>query len=344
MTYRFNGYVNKRYIIEQQEELFAALFSMNIDNRTKVTSPLRDNDKSPGCIFRKKNGVMNFIDYADNPTHFNIIEFYARLYRISLESSELKLYNVIADGKVLEKVKFSVTLKNRKSGSARITYIETPWSRAHISYWEQYGLTKEQLEPLIKPISDLKYVDLNNRVDMVVSYRSVAFLIMLGEGKYKAYCPHSVKHKFITNVRQNTIGGLELLDRKKKYVVIEKSFKDWAILYFSGINCIWFQNEGMIPDDEILISQIRKFQVQLILFDGDEAGIKASEKLRLKLRQVSPKAALIECIKIEHRWCHDVGEFLETGKSQIIDTIKRMVYFSLFFNKMDRKCKRKSKA
>ena len=61
-------------------------------------------------------------------------------------------------------------------------------------------------------------------------------------------------------------------------MLITKSYKDWRVLKNAGYNTIWLQNEGCkIPFDRLI--QLQQYRTKFILFDNDDAGIKASNNL-----------------------------------------------------------------
>ena len=77
----------------------------------------------------------------------------------------------------------------------------------------------------------------------------------------------------------NDVGGINSLVSFGRQLVITKSYKDWRVLKNIGLNVIWFQSENMFPSISILQDLASRFTNFTILFDNDEAGIKAGEKL-----------------------------------------------------------------
>ena len=89
-----------------------------------------------------------------------------------------------------------------------------------------------------------------------------------------------MKGKWFTNCTQNDIGGLYLLRKDVDKLVITKSYKDWRVIINQGVNAIWFQNEGMIPNQDILSELIVNYTEIIIWFDNDSTGIAKARVIR----------------------------------------------------------------
>ena len=100
------------------------------------------------------------------------------------------------------------------------------------------------------------------------------------DSKKKLYFPYREgKLKFVTSCTKNDVGGIKHLPPFGKQLIITKSYKDYRVLLNNGKNVIWFQNEGMFPDIEILLSIVKRFEQVIVFFDNDVQGILSSQKL-----------------------------------------------------------------
>jgi hypothetical protein len=145
------------------------------------------------------------------------------------------------------------------------------------------------------------------------------------------------KSKWLTNCTNNDIGGLHLLSPSKSYIIIAKSYKDWRVLTNQGLNCIYFQNEGQIPDDNIMLWLMYTYNVRQVIvwFDNDSTGIQASMKVVNWLNQLMnsliatsvclPEQLLSESVKdpsdMMHKKGHHVlNSFIYHNVSTIINS------------------------
>lgn len=325
-------------IVANQEYLFSTIIGLSIDSNTKITSPLRYGDKSAGCKFRKFKGIMYFIDFADNPVAFNIVNFYARLTGFSKEKAENELYRIIGgiSELLILKKDFTVSLKNRKKAYLNeIMYISRPWKKIDQRYWSKFGITIEELiEDGVFPITDLKIYNEESTLVNVNFYKP-CYLIPLGKRIYKAYCPTCDKEmKWWTNATNNTVGNIQNYSKEEDYVIIEKSYKDSKILSQYSINNVWFQNEGQLPSPEILARIFSSKKIIIIFFDNDGPGIDAAEKVRSELVRFLDKDTLITVLDNKDYRYSDIAEIREFNLekfNRVIEFLKRSIQFSKMF-------------
>jgi len=76
-----------------------------------------------------------------------------------------------------------------------------------------------------------------------------------------------------------------------KELIITKGYKDYRVLKNNGKNVVWFQNEGMMPNDLILNHLVNHFVNVIVWFDNDQPGITASEKVKNHINTLVPGKA-----------------------------------------------------
>ena len=155
-------------------------------------------------------------------------------------------------------------------------------------FWgTKYGIKKSDLfEDSVFPIDLIKIIYKNKKKEPVLFHiKDIAYSFAeFPEGRKKIYRPAMKgKYKFLTNCTKNDIGGLKHFPISGRQAVITKSYKDYRVLKNQGLNVIWFQNEGMTPDIEILKNILNGYDEIVVFFDNDATGIKASEKLFILL-------------------------------------------------------------
>ena len=282
--------LNAQTILQQysQEEIIKIVFGEYPNYGKMYSSPFR-NDDHPGCVFEhRENGMIYFVDWADNPVNrdcfqiimdkFNIefvdalryITYYFTNHDLVIEVEPNQ--NIINEYQRKPKPKFPILYKVRNFG--KIDTIE----------WGKCGISIEDLmEDGVKAISAYKFFSFKRQCYMYImcnnspqSYVYTEFI----SGHVKIYRPH-IKDagKWTTNCSQNDIGNYINLPLTGKQLIITKSYKDCRVLRNLGYTAIWFQNEGMFPDDWFFKDIIPRFSDIVILFDNDNAGIKNAKKL-----------------------------------------------------------------
>ena len=290
------GFINQNIILDyvSQEEIFQLVFGYLPEEYIYVTSPFRT-DRNPGCWFEKSSsysGKLRFIDYANDfgkpmdcfdavQKYFQISNFYLTLEFIY--NKLIKGKNRIAEHKISpliipERKKVSILFDSRK------------FQNRDADHWKRYEISKQNLID-DKVFAVNKYFLINTKIGDVSSrcYDICYAYTEFQEGRKKLYFPYREgKKRFITNCTKNDIGGMHLLPPFGSQLIITKSYKDWRVLVNNGKYAIWFQNEGMIPDDEKLMNIVKKFNKVIVFFDNDNQGITSSNKISDKINSHFP--------------------------------------------------------
>lgn len=303
-----------------QEEIFGWCLKDIVSTDRKYCSPLR-NDRHPACYFRyDNNGTLWFCDWASIKSHYNCFQFYSAAVGVPYEFVYEHIWNNVDDC-AMYATSFvpSVTHKKRShTGATTIKVLEKEWSENEIRYWQQYGITTEQLESdNVKP---LKAVMISNGDDSY-SFRvtKMAFEYKFPDDRKKIYQPYNSKGKWYTNCNANDIGNIGNLPENGYNLIITKSYKDCRVLRNLGWNSIWFQNEGMCPSADVLEPLLDRFEKVHVFYDNDKAGIVAAEKIRNVLLKH----------KNDVRTFHLPEELLDKGVKDSSDFVKAFSYKQL---------------
>jgi hypothetical protein len=291
------GYISKKGILEKvtQEEIFQLVFGFLPEESQYVVSPLRE-DGTPGAWFSYHiNGVLYFVDFGANPTHrdcFSMVQTYFKfpnfyltleyIYQKLIQGNEDKLKKIVIENKIVtEKPKVRILIEAR------------PFNINDQIFWTKYEVTKSQLVE-DKVFAIRKFYALNTKAgniiadcnDLAYSYNDFS------NSKKKVYFPQREgKRRFLTNCSKDDVGGINSLMTYGKELIITKSYKDYRVLKNNGKNVVWFQNEGMIPNDNIIKMLINNFSKILVWYDNDSVGIESSEKVKNHINSfVSSKA------------------------------------------------------
>ena len=284
-----SGFIDKNEILKYvtEEDIYELVFGYKPEEYDKVCSPMRV-DYSPGAFFSRSpyTDKLLFIDFGDpNNTHYDCFSAVKTYYNLpNFYQTLVFIYNHLIKGQNLtkrEQINKTVTIKPEDK-RVKIILQTRPYLIMDKIFWERYGIDKSHLlEDRVLPITKYK-------VESIVkgSYINSAHTLSYAytdfpSGNKKIYFPYRDGNKrFLTNCSKNDIGGLSKLDFNDPQLVITKSYKDYRVLKNLGYNCIWLQNEGMIPDIDVLKTFIPYFEDIIIFYDNDETGIKASLKVK----------------------------------------------------------------
>ena len=291
------GFISKESILDlvTQEQIFELVFNFIPQEFDYVVSPLRY-DRTPGCWFTyHTNGVLYFIDFAHTRTHsdcFNIVQDFFQFpnFYLTLEY----IHKTLIQGKMeLKPVINKEETKKIVKEKVKLLIEARAFSSADVKFWSQYEIRKKHLvEDRVFAVQKLfalntksgsHIIDCN---DIAYSYNDFA------EARKKVYFPmREGRKRFLTNCTKNDVGGLNSLVCYGKELIIAKSYKDYRVLKNNGKNVVWFQNEGMIPNDSILNLLVRHFNSIIVWFDNDQPGIIASEKIKTHINTLVPGKA-----------------------------------------------------
>ena len=322
------SFIDKAKILEyvSEEEIFELVLGYKPVEYEYLCSPLRE-DSNPGCWFeRNSNDRLVLVDYADPYHHkedcfgcvkrfFNLPNFYQTL---------LFIKNTLIDEKVVERQRcIKKPLSHKEKRLCQIYIKPRNFIQSDKVYWYgKYGITRKQLkEDKVIPVS--KYVLKNTRKgDIFTTVYTNCYAYKEFEGnRTKLYFPfRQGKGRFITNCNQNDIGNASNI-KNTKQLVVTKSYKDCRVLRNLGVNTIWFQNEGMIPEDKVLTKLFSNYNFEniVVFFDNDETGIIAGQKVKEVLNKFSPSRTVILPVFLLSESIKDASDlYCEKGKEELI--------------------------
>jgi len=296
------GFIDKNKILEyvSEEQIFKLVFGYEPTEYQYTTSPFRV-DNSPGCWFQYSlKGELRFVDFANteiingikmsNIDCFDAVQVYYKLgnFYKTLEFIKEKLI----DGKNIEH-NIRVVKPRVEKKSVEI-YIEVRnFDSRDKRFWNRYGISKQNLiDDNVFAVK--KFNLLNTRKGNILKrvYDPCYSYSNFKNNRKKLYRPFKKgRGRFITNCKADDIGELDSLVAYGKQLVISKSYKDCRVLRNENLDSVWFQNEGMVPSNEILISLCKRFSNVVVFFDNDEAGIQASIKITNIINKFFPGKA-----------------------------------------------------
>lgn len=267
-----------------QEDIFKLYFDEIILDKQKVyKAPYRE-DNNPDCYFEYYNNTLYFIDFADigiksknaisfvsRMENFNYIEtlnFINKKFKLGLNSTLENPKKVVHE----IQTNYEKPVKIYKD----ITYIPRNFEKRDMLYWSGYKITKQQLiEDKIIPIEAYRGYNRKGKPFVVRPFDLMYAFTDFENKKVKIYRPNlDGNGKWFTNLNNNDIGGIKYLIEPIDNLVITKSYKDFRVLKNMKLNVIWFQNEGMLPNNKILITVLNLVKKRVyVWFDNDATGL-----------------------------------------------------------------------
>lgn len=246
-------------------------------------------DKSPTCVVFKGNTDLLYKDYAVTGAlscfgyvmqkyscnYFQALDIVSRDFNLDLVSTVSEFeYTPTAS------IIYNVDISKIESTPADIRIKVRNWNLYDKEFWnDQYELTISELKE--GKVFPLEGFWLNNSY---FKAHSTAYGYYFGfkDGRelWKIYQPYSKKAKFFTNTGPDDYQGFDLLPETEERLIITKSYKDVLVLRKLGIPAIAPQSESSVIDKDFYDYLLTRFKEIRLLFDNDEPGIKAANKLQ----------------------------------------------------------------
>ena len=277
-------HVDYKQIIQytDQFDLWSWFLGFRVSSGQRFCNPLRtDSHPNVWCDFKWSNdNLVVLYDFGDRFFHGMSI-FDAIMYRESIEFYDACLY-ILDNFHKGELPNVRIEQSKKPKFNFYLDYI--PWTVGNrIAYikedklfWSPYGISEQNLrEDRVASCKSILYNTKNNP-DVLSSLQTSPSYAIHVNNHVKVYNPYH-KLKWLSTCTEEDIGGIDSLGSDDQ-LLITKSYKDWRVLKNAGYNTIWLQNEGCrIPFDRLI--QLQQYRTKFILFDNDEAGIKASNNL-----------------------------------------------------------------
>ena len=272
----FNGYINNHVInkiMDNQESVFLHFLGLSPQTGIRILSPFRTDNK-PDCRFENAKGIWYFIDNAgyNGQIAFNCIWFVANLLDVSYkEAVETIMIEVTLKDIVYTKYdKFSFDLRYTyrevsednyfsKNYDLPVEYLSNQNVKSVVNYWcNTKNNNNISLNPFHNPkINDCYAFNVNKRTEL--------------------YFPDCTP-KSIKNTKALDFYG----DENKHTLILTEGNKDRMILnYHLGLDSLGLQNANIILPDYFNKKKL------YVWFDPDEAGLKASIKIKERFDNVT---------------------------------------------------------
>ena len=284
------GFIDKDDILKyvSEEDIFELVFKFKPKEFDYVTSPFRD-DSDAGCWFQYyPSGKLKFTDFGSqvyirgkkmiNIDCFDAVQLFFNLSDLYNTLKFIKRH--LIEGKELPE-REDITFTQRIKKEVRILFDGRPFDIRDERYFKRYEISSQNLvDDKVFAVKRFKIInskngDFSSRT-YDLCYAHTDFL----NGRMKLHRPQQKgKNRFLTTCNQNDIYGINSLAKFGDLLIISKSFKDYRVLKNQNLNVIGFQNEGMIPTNDILLPICKRFNHVIVFFDNDVTGIEAGNKV-----------------------------------------------------------------
>ncbi len=256
-----------------------------------TNSPFRKDDNPSFGIFLSATNELIFNDYKLGGGDF--IKFVSLMENCSYKEAMSilnKRYNVnlIDLNKPISSTYTKPPLITNKTVEKKsetwINIIPRKWQLHDKQYWSQYEISKATLEYFdVSPISKFFINQYGYKA------HKYAYAYYYEPSVYKIYQPYLLVKdgKFWSNIKNSEIyQGVNQLPDSGELLFITSSLKDVMVLYEAGFSGIAPHTEHQILSEGLFSYYKSKWDLMIVLYDNDEAGIlhanKMVDKFKLK--------------------------------------------------------------
>ncbi|MGI2299169.1 toprim domain-containing protein, partial [Candidatus Cardinium hertigii] len=178
-----------------------------------------------------------------------------------------------------------------------VPYSESFISKLYLKYWSQYGIDQSVLDRFdVRQVSYLSYISNSGR-SLSFKYAEKNQIVSSYhiDGRVKVYVPEVApsfsddisftgqkkSFSYKNQTKDDVFGLSQLPEGNLDYVLFTAGEKDCMSAYAHGFtNVISLQSEHQMPSDDLLKSLRSRTSVLLSVYDNDDAGKTASNKLK----------------------------------------------------------------
>jgi hypothetical protein len=246
----------------------------------KIKSLFNPNEKTPSmCIYVAKNGVYKFKDFSTGKGG-DAVTLVKELFQFNYHKASQAIIEQYNDF-VLHNNGGQDIQKFKQSSKYKVTsYIVRSWSTQDQYFWTKFNIGSKLLEAHnVKPLESYCMTKDDNEL-------CIRGLYLYGYFKedgtlYKIYQPKTLDKKFIK--AESYVQGWEQIV-KHSDLIITSSLKDVMSIKSLGINLdvIAPDSENTMLKPDVMEKLQKKYNKIIVLFDNDDAGIKAMHTYKEK--------------------------------------------------------------
>lgn len=297
------GFIDKDTILKyvSEEDIFELVFGFKPKEFDYVYSPFREDKNNPGCWFQYyPSGKLKFTDFGSqiyingkkmiNIDCFDAVQIFFKLTNLYFTLKFIKKH--LIEGKELPQ-RNEVNFIQRKKKETRILFDVRQFENKDAQYYKRYEISSQNLiDDKVFAVKRFKVINSKHGDFSTRTYDLCYAHTDFEDGRMKLHRPQQKgKNRFLTTCNQNDIYGINSLPPYGDILMIKKSYKDYRVIKNQGLSTIGFQNEGMIPTNDILFPICKRFRRIVVFFDNDPTGIEASMKVAQHINSNFPGIA-----------------------------------------------------
>lgn len=238
-------------------------------------------EKTPSMFvyFKQENNEYKFKDFSTGKQG-NKVTLISELFNLSYGQAINKICSDYE--KYLKDNDYTSVNEYKVQNKYRVVDFEIRhWTNVDAKYWGKFKITSGILEKY--NVTGLSYFTMAKEGDpdsTIVFKGNYMYGYFREDGSlYKVYLPKNPDKKFIKV--QNYIQGMDQLNYDKDFLVITSSLKDlmcFTKLGYKNAESIAPDSENTMIAEQYIKSLKKKYKDICIVFDNDEAGIKAAQK------------------------------------------------------------------
>ena len=245
-----------------------------------------DRNGTPSFIISNRYGHLHHVDFSSGKDWsgdcFQLVQqIYGCSYNEALKIIDKDLgLGILPENNsgIYRKLKKELKVPDETSKRYSLIQVVTrKFTKEELGYWKQYNISEQELKD--NHVYSIKEMFLNKRRHPLCDLR----FGYLYDGYWKIYCPYeNKKKKWISNVPITTLDGKQNIEncctawitKSKKDLITLKKFYPYVIsTQNESISCFSEENIKFIKDNS---------KKQIVLYDSDEAGKKASLEVTKK--------------------------------------------------------------
>jgi 5S rRNA maturation endonuclease (ribonuclease M5) len=261
-------------------EYYCKLNEKLIGQDVKIKSLFNPKERTPSmCIYVAKEGYYIFKDFSTGKGGLGVT-LVQQLYGLSYHDACLKVVENYNDYVLHNNGGYDIKEFKQATKYRVTTFTVRKWTTQDQYFWTQFNIGSKLLEAhFVKPLESYCMTKDDNELCIKGLY---IYGYFKADGTlYKIYQPKTLDKKFIKVT--NYIQGMHQCTGEK-YLIITSSLKDIMSIKSLKLNIdvIAPDSENTILKADIMEELNEKYKKIIVLFDNDEAGIKAMQTYKEK--------------------------------------------------------------
>lgn len=278
-TSRFIGRLKIGTILSYVSE--EDIFRYYIPTFKKIGEPFSSalrKDNNPSCCITDKYSRLKYTDFGTGD-RFNCFTYVANLKQCSFKEAleticrDLDLFKGKPTKIVQKSLKTSI---NTQIKETEIKIKQRDFTKVDEEYWNQYHIPLSNLKDRVKAV---EHYWINGYMVYTHTDLDPAYSYECHRGKRKIVRPYcsDKRRKWVSNLTNNKVYGMEYLDYRKNTCIITSSLKDVLIWELIGVNAVWPQSETALIREQDIKELKKNFKTLIINFNTDNMGKKYSK-------------------------------------------------------------------